>query len=383
VALFIGWVRRAVDGLRALPVLAVDVGIAVVCYAATVVSANTRAPQIVLLAAVATMPLVWRRRYPLAVTFVCGLGTTWLSLLHGIDEQPFGQLVATYTFAALSGPLARLVGVLGTAAGVTTSILMPGGSALHLALVGMLFAVAYALGTSARARRDRIALLEERARRLAEEQEAAAAREREAIARDMHDILAHSVSLIAVQAEAGPVLVRPDPDRAVRAFDAIGAAARDTLVQLRQTLGSLRGAAPALAPQPDLDNLPVLAERAREAGLQVTVAEHGYPRPLPPGLGTAAYRVVQESLTNVVRHANAGRVAIGLDWSTTGLRIDVSDDGAGVSGRGTSRPGGQGLIGMRERLAAFGGVLHAGPRTDGAGFRVTATLPLAPGPAGD
>ncbi|SDZ21782.1 Histidine kinase [Asanoa ishikariensis] len=326
---------------------------------------------VLLVCALASLPLVWRRRHPLLVTTFCGIGTVWLSMLDAIDDQPVGQLVATYTFAALCGPVGRVVGVVGTAAGVTISILVPGGSVRGVSFVGLVFAVAYALGTSARARRDRIALLEERGRRHAEEQVAVAAREREAIARDMHDILAHSFSLIAVQAEAGPVLVRPDPARAERAFDVIGDTAREALAQLRQTLGTVRGPADDLAPQPQLAELSTLVERAGATGLRVTVAQHGAARSLPPLLGTAAYRVVQESLTNVVRHAKATQVEVGLDWSREGLRIDVSDDGS----PGPTTPC-HGLIGMRERMTAIGGTLHAGPRTDGAGFRVTALLPL-------
>ncbi|SNT11152.1 Signal transduction histidine kinase [Asanoa hainanensis] len=364
-----------VDRVRALPVLVVDTGIAVLCFVASVLSADLmggRGSLVLLVCALASLPLVWRRRHPLVVTTFCGIGTVWLSMLGAVDEQPVGQLVATYTFAALCGPVGRMVGVLGTAAGVAVSILVPGGSVRAVSFVGLLFAVAYALGTSARARRDRIALLEERARRHAEEQTAVAAREREAIARDMHDILAHSFSLIAVQAEAGPVLVRPDPARAERAFDVIGDTAREALAQLRQTLGTVRGPGDDLAPQPQLADLSTLVERAGATGLRVTVAQHGRARALPPLLGTAAYRVVQESLTNVVRHANATHVEVGLDWSPDGLRIDVSDDGS----PGPATPG-NGLIGMRERMTAIGGTLHAGPRTDGAGFRVTALVPLA------
>ena len=368
--------RQIVDRARALPVLVVDTGVAALCYVASVLSADLAGGLdglILLICALASLPLVWRRRHPLLVTSICGIGTVWLSILGAIDEQPVGQLVATYTFAALCGPVGRVVGVLGTAAGVAVSILVPGGTLFGVSFVGLLFAVAYALGTSTRARRDRIALLEERGRRLAEEQTAVAAREREAIARDMHDILAHSFSLIAVQAEAGPVLVRPDPARAERAFDVIGDTAREALAQLRQTLGAVRGPHDDLAPQPQLADLSTLVERAGATGLRVTVAQRGPTRSLPPLLGTAAYRVVQESLTNVVRHAGASSVEVGLHWSADRLRIDVSDDGSS----GNADKPGHGLIGMRERMTAIGGTLNAGPRPDGAGFLVTATLPLA------
>ena len=229
------------------------------------------------------------------------------------------------------------------------------------------FATVFALGTIARARRDRIALLEERALRHAGERAAVAAREREDIARDMHDILAHSISLIAVQAEAGPLLVHRDPDRAARAFDTISGTAHDALAQLRHTLGLLRGG----SPPPGLAGIPALAERARETGLVVSVAEHGTSFPVEPAVADAAYRVAQESLTNAVRHAARTAVRVELSWSPDQLRVEVIDDGHGAV---AVQPG-NGLTGMRERVTACGGRLQAGTPAGGSGFTVTATFP--------
>ncbi|MEJ3744214.1 sensor histidine kinase [Actinomycetes bacterium KLBMP 9797] len=360
---------------RALPPQVVDAGIAVACYLTTVLPAHAKGvttPLSLLLAALGSIPLMWRRRYPLAVVFACGAGTIGLAVVHGLGDLPLGQMVATYTLAALSKPRARIVGATMTAAGVAFSVSILSGKLVELAVTGALFIAAWALGTGNRARHDRIALLEERSRRQAEEQAASAARERARIAREMHDILAHSISLIAVQAEAGPVLVRADPDRAERVFDTIGETARETLTQLRRTLGVLRGASGDRTPQPDLDGLPVLADRAREAGLAVTVEHHGEPRALPPDIGLTAYRVVQESLTNVVRHAGAHQVWIRLDWTGDQLGVAVRDDG-----RGPGTPnGGHGIAGMRERVSAFGGALRTGRGPDGTGFQVTATLPV-------
>ena len=235
---------------------------------------------------------------------------------------------------------------------------------------------AYALGTGARARRDRIAMLEERARRLAQAHDAAVARERERIAREMHDVLAHSVSLIVVQAEAGPVVVRSDPDKAEAAFDAIAATGRDALGQLRRTLGVLRSDGPARQPQPDLDDLPALVDQARRAGLEASLSERGDRRPVPAELALAAYRVVQESLTNTVRHAGARRVRVRLDWRQAALHVEVSDDGHGPAPDG--HPG-HGLVGMRERVTACGGDLRTGVGDGGVGFRVAAALPFPAG----
>ncbi|MDR7273262.1 sensor histidine kinase [Catenuloplanes atrovinosus] len=353
---------------------ALDALIAIVAFLGTIAghgAVGDPRPMVVVFAAVSALPLVWRRRAPFAVALVCGAGSIGLIAMHGAVDWPYGQLVATYTVAAASPFAARAVLVAGTVAGVAftqQTLDKPAGSVLTS---GGIFLVAFALGTVSRARGDRIALLEERTRRHAEEREAAAARERERIARDMHDILAHSISMIAVQAEAGPLLVHRDPERAARAFDAISSTAHDALGQLRRTLGVLRGGPDDRAPQPGLESLPALADRAREAGLAVTVTERGPSVPVPPEVSVAAYRVVQESLTNVVRHARAGSARVGLDWSASALRVEITDDGRGASG-GT---GGHGLIGMRERVAACGGEFSAGT-AGGGGFTVTATLPL-------
>jgi signal transduction histidine kinase len=377
----VSWLRTLRDRTAAVPPRVVDVGLALICYVVTAVAAGAHAqvrPVALLMIAVATLPLVWRRRWPLPVTAVCGVGTVALALIDGLEEMPYGQLVATYTLAALGGPVARLVGGTGTVVGIAVAYIGHQEKLANLPVTGLLFIAAYGLGTGARARHARIALLEERNLRHAEEREAAAARERERIARDMHDILAHSISLIAVQAEAGPVLVHTDPGRAERVFDTIGQTARETLTQLRRSLGVLRGEAGSRAPQPDLDGLAALAERAREAGLAVAVEERGDKRTLPPELGLTAYRVVQESLTNVVRHAGAKRVWIRLDWAPDQLGVEVRDDGRGLSG-GNGDEGGHGIMGMHERVGAVGGALRTGPGPGGTGFQVTATLPVTNG----
>jgi signal transduction histidine kinase len=329
---------------------------------------------VVLLAAINTLPLMWRRRYPLLVTWIVGAGTTWLDMAYELVEIPAAQLVATYTFAALSPPVKRLIGVAGTVIGVAASIVIPGDELINLGPNAILFVVAYALGTSARARQARIELLEERARRLAEEQDAAAARERERIAREMHDILAHSMSLVAVQAEAGPLAVHSEPDKAVEVFDTISATAREALAQLRRTLNVLRSDDPGRHPQPGLDGLSPLVAGVRRAGLAASLEEHGEPQPVPADLAATAYRIVQESLTNTIKHAGASNVKVRLEWLGGALNLEVRDDGRGPVGNGA--PGGRGLVGMRERVSAAGGELTCGPGPDGVGFRVAASLPL-------
>ncbi|PZF83744.1 sensor histidine kinase [Jiangella anatolica] len=368
---------------RGLPPVAVDAAIAAACALYVIFDAGVADRLywwVPLAASVNTVPLLWRRRYPFAVTAITGVSTTVLASADVLSDVPAAQLVATYTFAALSPPLLRLIAVLCTVAGITVSIVIPDDEALNLGMIGIMFAIAYALGTAARARRDRIAMLEERALRLTREQETVATRERERIAREMHDILAHSMSLVVVQAEAGPIAVRHDPDRAEQMFDTISVTARDALAQLRRVLGVLRSADDDgdRAPQPGLEALPGLVERVDEAGLTATLTQDGAPRPVPADVAATAYRIVQESLTNTVKHAAASRVDVRLTWSDSALGIEVADDGGGPapSSAPSANGSGHGLIGMRERVAAAGGTLDAGPGPGGVGFRVTASLRL-------
>ncbi|WP_051426526.1 sensor histidine kinase [Jiangella gansuensis] len=373
--------RRLAERTRELPAIVVDAAIVAACWLYVLADAGVADRLTWWVPAAAglnVLPLLWRRRYPFAVAAITGTTTTWLAMTDVLSDVPAAQLVATYTFAALSPPMKRLIAAAATIAGITVSILVPRDEALNLGVVGILFAVAYALGTSARARRNRIELLEERELRLTREQETAAVRERQRIAREMHDILAHAMSLVAVQAEAGPVVVRSDPDKAAAMFDTIAATSRDALSQLRRTLGVLRADEAEREPPPGIDAVPGLIERVRSAGLAAGFTQDGRPRPLPPDLAATVYRIVQESLTNAVKHAAADRVDVRFTWSAGALRLEVTDDGRGpgqASSPGPNR-GGHGLTGMRERVAAAGGSLDVGPGPDGTGFRVMATVPL-------
>ncbi|MGI5239681.1 sensor histidine kinase [Dactylosporangium sp. CA-139066] len=350
--------ERAVDLLIAAAVTAATV-YPVVCY--WPFNAG-----LLVLALLSSVPLVWRRRAPIVVALMTGIGTTWLSVLDRLPDMPYGQLVATYTWAELATPAWRVACVALTAAGVTLSLIVPDENPPSFGYVGMMFVTAYALGAGVRGRRDRIAFLEERTRRLTEEQAAAAGAERARIARDMHDVLAHSVGLMVVQAEGGASVVRADADRAEAAFDAIAETGREALVQLRHALGLLREQAPESA---GVEAIPSLVERARRTGLDVSL-DRGRVPPLDPQVGATAFRVVQEALTNVVKHAGARKVLVTLGATEEGLRVTVRDDG-----RGGDAVFGHGLSGMRERVASVGGRLQTGPRDDGPGFEVAATLP--------
>ncbi|MGW6055842.1 sensor histidine kinase [Streptomyces sp. NPDC055189] len=327
------------------------------------------------------VPLIWRRRAPFACAALIAVFTPAMALYHRPPPDVcFGGMVALYTVAALSPPLKRRVMFGGWLAGAAITMAFkehaePYEYPFHLiSLIS-----AYALGAFARVQRAYTAALEDRARRLERERATETARavsqERSRIARDMHDILAHAVSLMVVQAEAGPVVVRSDPDRAVGAFDAIAGAGRDAMVQLRRILGVLRepSAPDGRDPQPTLAALPELTALVERAGLRVALAQTGQPRPLPPYVEVAAYRIVQEALTNCVKHAAATEASVRLDWSDVELRVRVQDDGVGFRAPADS---GHGLVGIHERAAACGGTAVAGDGPDG-GFRVAVRLPTA------
>ncbi|GLL02789.1 sensor histidine kinase [Dactylosporangium matsuzakiense] len=352
-------------------VRAVDLLIAVAVAAATTFPPLWYLPfdwRTLALGLLASLPLIWRRRAPILVASLIGIGTTWLSVLHLLPDMPYGQLVATYTWAELATPRWRVASIAATTAGVVFSLVVPQENPPSFGYVGLMFVTAYALGAGVRGRRDRIAFLEERTRRLTEEQAAAATNERARIARDMHDVLAHSVGLMVVQAEGGASVVRSDQDRAEAAFDAIAETGREALVQLRHALGVLREQAPEAA---GLDAIPSLVERARRTGLDVRL-ERGPVPAVPEETGATAFRVVQEALTNVVKHAGAQRVLVTLHGGDRAVEVIVRDDG-----RGGTAVYGHGLSGMLERVQAAGGTLRTGPRgDDGPGFEVAATLPV-------
>ncbi|MGW1193751.1 sensor histidine kinase [Streptomyces sp. NPDC002559] len=204
--------------------------------------------------------------------------------------------------------------------------------------------------------------------------------ERLRIARELHDVLAHSISVINVQSNVGLALLDSDPEQARAALTAIKAASKEALGEVRQVLDTLRtpGDAPR-APAPGLDRLPELVEQAASAGLTVTVGTDGVRPAVPPGADLAAFRIVQEALTNVVRHSGSRTARVRVGYRPDRIRLRVDDDGP-ATGKDAGGSG-NGLAGMRERAAALGGTIEAGPRTDG-GFRVRAELPLRPAPPG-
>lgn len=316
-------------------------------------------------------PLIVRRHAPFAVLLASMTATALYDSGGRVADQPiwYGGLIALYTVAAYSTRTSRLIALTGTVVGGIVSV----GSS-ETALRGTLvFTAAYAIGRAAAASRAYAKALEERAEHLEHEKvreaERAAERERASIARDMHDILAHAVSIMVVQAEAGPLVMRKSPEKAEAAFDAIAGAGRDAMLQLRRILGVLDS---DRAPQPTLDDLPGLVRDL--PGLAVSYRVEGDPKPISADCAVAAYRVTQEALTNIVKHSGARNADIRLRWKDENLMIDITDDGQGT-GRGLPS-GGHGLIGIRERAAACGGTASAGPRPDAQGFAVSVSLPL-------
>jgi signal transduction histidine kinase len=340
-----------------------------------------------LLVAVA-LPLALRRRVPVAVWLVTGS----MSLLRVVLGFPNGFLVTFPVLVAVYSVAANQTWRYSLAAAIVTALLLPVSFAIDWANRGganladipynyALFGSAWILGDNLRQRRERVHDLEERARRLQAEQEErelrAVGEERARIARELHDLVAHSLSVIVLQAGAARRIVAGQPARAGPAFSSIEGVGREALAEMRRLVGILRkesAGSRELEPQPSLARLEELVERVRGAGLEVSLREEGERPPLPPGVDLSAYRIVQEALTNTLQHARASHAEVAIIYDPGRLEILVMDDGVGPAGNGQHGDG-HGLIGMRERVAMFGGELDTtGP--PGGGFCVRATLPI-------
>jgi signal transduction histidine kinase len=336
--------------------------------------------------------LALHRRAPLVVLAV----TTAALALYSLRDYSGGPVYFTWIGAIFAVSVARgpakawlpaavsTVVIVVTAFHDSTGVLAAlGRSDLARALFVSWAAGALLLGGSVRGRRAERAALEERARHLAETREEEARRrvaeERVRIARDLHDSVAHSMASISVQAGVGAHVLDERPEDARAALRAIKHASGDALTELRATLSMLRsGEAASREPAAGLDRLPALVESSRAAGLPVDVVIEADARPLPPAVDTAAFRIVQESLTNVIRHAGPARATVAVRHSDGSVEIEVTDDGRGaVDGHGGADGGGggHGLAGMRERVALLGGELYAGTRRSG-GYRVWVRFPL-------
>ncbi|MEU4213426.1 histidine kinase [Streptomyces sp. NPDC026206] len=339
------------------------------------------------------LPLLWRTRAPFtSLLCITVAGFVYLATDGPGQPLPYSPLVAIFTVAAQGGLRQRRFAIgLGLPL-IAVSVAIRTNTAREYLFAFFLFTMVYVLGVLARTRQAYTEAVELRAAELEKarqaEAERAVERERARIAREMHDILSHAVSLMIVQAEAGPLVVRSDPERAEAAFDAIAGAGRDAMVQLRRMLGVLKDEPSAAgepstsrSPQPTLAGLEDLVGEVRRTGLPVTLAVEGRPRPLAPDVQVTVYRVVQEALTNVLRHAGATTVSVRLTWTPDDrLTVSVENDAADVPGPrvrpGPDTGGGRGLVGIRERAAAHGGTAAAGPGPGGRGYRVAVDLPV-------
>ncbi|MEB3963077.1 sensor histidine kinase [Streptomyces kunmingensis] len=352
----------------------------------------------IICAVLMSLVVALRRRMPekmLLLAIAAGVG----QLVFDTNPNPsdFAMLVIIYT-VAVSGPrwASRLALVGGLCAAPLSELRWPtvmSSGAEHIAVTifqMVPFALAWVLGDSLRTRRAYLAQLEERANRLEKEREAqskvAVAAERARIARELHDVVAHNVSVMVVQADGAAYVLDQAPDQAKKALETISGTGRQALAEMRRLLGVLRTGeheeGGEYVPQPDVEQIEDLVEQVRTSGLPVDFKVEGTPRPLPSGVELTAYRIVQEALTNTRKHGgpNAG-ASVRLVYFDDGLGLLVEDDGKGAPHElyedGGADGRGHGLIGMRERIGMVGGTLDAGPRPGG-GFRISALLPLKP-----
>ena len=332
------------------------------------------------------VPLLWRRSQPSWVLLLVA-GAFGARVLLGFNPgiAALGLLVAMYSVAAYEVGARRLVFLLVAGLGFVAGFVVFGVTgdprSFAITVPSVFFVAAWLIGDYLRTRRAYVAQLEERAARLERERDQdrrlAADEERTRIARELHDVVAHDVSVIAIQAGAARAVHGSKPEAAAQALGLIETTARDTLIELNRLLGVLRGSngtTPDRSPQPGIAQLAGLVEELRAAGLEVDARVDGKAEPLPPALDLSAYRILQEATTNVLKHARARRVDIRVRYSPSMLALDVRDDGAG-DGSDPAASSGHGLIGMRERVALFGGQLHTG-RDPAGGFSVHARLPI-------
>jgi len=327
----------------------------------------------IVLVLVGPVALAWRDRWPLVAVVVAG-GAADVYIALGYPYGPvFVSVVVALFVAVKAGYRRRTWGLaaIGYGGFVVASVLDPragqGAGAVHLALVAGWLVVVLAVAEVVRVRHDRAT----QARRAeSEEAQRRVGERRLLLAQELHDVLAHNISLINVQASVALHLLDEQPDKARPALTTIKETSRDALHELRSALDLLRrGDEAPRTPTPGLADLDTLVAGVRASGLEIRVDHDKPPAPLPAAVQLVAYRIVQEALTNVTRHAQAHAAAVRLAYED-GLTVEVSDDGIG----GPGAPG-NGIIGMRERAAALGGTVEAGPGPAG-GFRVVAHLPV-------
>jgi signal transduction histidine kinase len=328
----------------------------------------------IVLGTIETLLLLARRRRP-ALVVVCVAGVALAMSVLDIWVVPLQLGVALYALATLQPSRAQRALAYAAIGSMAITLLIGAGLELGGAAARVVFLVAaWLLGDSVGSRRAYVREIEEKAERLERERQSearrAAAEEQARIARELHDVVAHALSVIVVQAGAADDVFEVDPRRAREPIRAIDVAARAALADLRRVLGTLTNDA-EYGPQPGIGRLDELIGQLRGTGLDVALEIEGRPRQLPAAVDLSAYRIVQEALTNVLKHADAGHAHVRVRYGDP-LVVEVSDDGNGSANGGGS---GNGLIGMRERSALLGGTIETGPSSSG-GYRVRASLPI-------
>ncbi len=374
-----------------------DIGIAVALAAVNAVSLLPYRAQLhpfwlaLVLVVAQAIPLIWRRSRAVGAGFTIGVArVAYDKFGFGFAPFPLGPAIAFYTIIDRRCRAWRWTACATLAAGITISQTAPGHSEPYDAIFQVLiFLTAWAAGTLSRTKRATLQAAQSRADRaeaeLDQQAARAAAAERTRIARELHDVVAHHVSLMAVQAEAASSMLPDRPAEAQRSTEIIGETARQALTELRRLLGVLRRPAdrPQTAPAASLTDLDTVLDQVRGAGLTVDLDIAGAPYPLSPSIGLTVYRIVQEALTNTLRYAQAGRAAVSLRYEPGYITVRVADSGAlrdqppaRQADGAAARPAGSGLglAGIAERVASCGGNLTVGP-TSADGFAVTARLP--------
>ncbi len=369
-----------------------DIALALLLFAAKVtfvltgtLTDGTASVLAVLVAALLTLPLAYRRIAPATVAWIVAVTLAVDDLIAGWDGAVLSfdcSIVAAYSAGAHARQPAAAAALTGlVAANVVDALGAPGNTSGNLAIGIVVFSlVPWLVGQALRRERGRTSQLRQLTDDLAREREERAQEavlaERGRIARELHDVVAHAVSLIAVQADAAGKLLRRDPARAEEPLGVIETTARSAMTEMRRMVGLLRAddSGPPLSPLRGSAGIEELVAEARRTGLSVEFDTNGLEHDLPATLDLAVFRIAQEGLTNVLKHASASRATLRIISGGKTVTVEVLDDGAGFS---SSNDGGRGLIGIRERVTLLGGTLECGPRREG-GFALRAKLPLTP-----
>jgi signal transduction histidine kinase len=341
------------------------------------------------LAAAATVlvlsPLLAYRRHPFAAGAGMWLLAAAVSFTDGrlvvfVSSIYLGGMAAAFLLGSLPDPARARLGLAAIVGGAAVVMLNdPAHAASDVVVIPAIFSIAWVAGSAQRHRTAQAEAAEERAAHAERERESAArvavAEERVRVARELHDIVAHAVSVMVLQTGAVRHRLRDESPEDVEALQRVEQTGRTALVEMRRLVGAMRrpDEAAELAPHPGLARLDALLEEVRRAGLAVDLQIEGEPFTLPEGIDLSAYRIVQEGLTNALKHARAGQADVRIRYDRSELRIDVRDDGAGSAG---DNDAGHGLVGVRERVALYGGEMRA-ENADGGGFVLRTRLPLA------